>query len=227
MAVTVYIPTPFRRATGNRDRVESSAPDVGAVLDELERVYSGLKGLVRNEQGEVHRHVNIYVNGDAIDDAKGLGTSLKDGDEVEHHPGARGGGAVAPERAWRRGPPPEVARDPHARGERAHPDPGGGGVSGGVVRRHPHARHRAPAPAVPQRAGRAARARPAKHPRTARTAYYIDSEDLLRIAISRRKASSWRSSITRTWTPARISRRPTGAMPRREACRCTRMRPTW
>jgi molybdopterin synthase sulfur carrier subunit len=91
MAVTVYIPTPFRRATGNRDRVEATARDVGAVLDELERVYSGLKGLVRNERGELHRHVNIYVNGDALDDETGLGTSLKDGDEVSIIPALAGG----------------------------------------------------------------------------------------------------------------------------------------
>ena len=38
MAVTVYIPTPFRRATNNRDRVEVKAPDVRGLLDELEGV---------------------------------------------------------------------------------------------------------------------------------------------------------------------------------------------
>ena len=93
MAVTVYIPTPFRRATGNRDRIETTARDVGGVLDELERDYTGLKGLVRNEQGELHRHVNIYVNGNAIDDAAGLGTRVKDGDEVSIIPALAGGGA--------------------------------------------------------------------------------------------------------------------------------------
>ena len=91
MAVTVYIPTPFRRATGNRDRVEANARDVGGVLDELERAYSGLKGLVRDERGELHRHVNIYVNGDAIDDATGLATRVKDGDEVSIIPALAGG----------------------------------------------------------------------------------------------------------------------------------------
>ena len=46
MAVTVYIPTPFRRATGNRDRVEVRARDVRAMLDELEaaQVFSGREG---------------------------------------------------------------------------------------------------------------------------------------------------------------------------------------
>ena len=37
MGVQVYIPTPFRRATNNRDRVEARPGDVGALLDELDR----------------------------------------------------------------------------------------------------------------------------------------------------------------------------------------------
>jgi molybdopterin synthase sulfur carrier subunit len=93
MAVTVYIPTPFRRATGNRDRVETTAGDVGGVLDELERSFQGLRGLVRNEQGEIHRHVNVYVNNRAIDDLGGLGTKLRDGDEVSIIPALAGGRA--------------------------------------------------------------------------------------------------------------------------------------
>ncbi|MBI4247068.1 MAG: MoaD/ThiS family protein, partial [Candidatus Rokubacteria bacterium] len=82
MAVTVYIPTPFRRATGNRDRVEVAAADVRAVLDELERSFAGLRGLVRSETGEIHHHVNVYVNSEAIEALQGLQTLVKDGDEV-------------------------------------------------------------------------------------------------------------------------------------------------
>ena len=82
MAVTVYIPTSFRRATNNRDRVELAAGDVRRLLDQLEASYGGLKGLVRDEGGEVHHHVNIYVNNEAIESLQGLRTPLKDGDEV-------------------------------------------------------------------------------------------------------------------------------------------------
>jgi molybdopterin synthase sulfur carrier subunit len=91
MAVTVYIPTPFRRATNNRDRVEVTAGDVRAMLDELERSFGALKGLVRNESGEVHHHVNIYVNSEAIEALQGLGTPLRDGDEVTIIPALAGG----------------------------------------------------------------------------------------------------------------------------------------
>src|SRR5229473_3389709 len=91
MAVTVYIPTPFRRATNNRDRLQASAKSVGALLDELEGTFAGLKGLVRNEGGELHQHINIYVNSEAIESLDGLSTPLKDGDEVAIIPALAGG----------------------------------------------------------------------------------------------------------------------------------------
>ncbi|HXU89926.1 MAG TPA: ubiquitin-like small modifier protein 1 [Methylomirabilota bacterium] len=91
MAVTVYIPTPFRRATSNRDRVEIRSGDVGAALDELEAAYDALRGLVRDERGEVHRHIAIYVNGEAIDATGGLKTPLADGDEIAIIPALAGG----------------------------------------------------------------------------------------------------------------------------------------
>ena len=37
MAVSVYIPTPFRRATGGQPRIDLDAADVKALLDTLER----------------------------------------------------------------------------------------------------------------------------------------------------------------------------------------------
>ena len=92
MSVQVYIPTPFRRATSNKDRVSIDAPDVKGLLDELESSFGGLKGLVRNERGEVHDHVNIYVNNEGIEALQGLETSLKDGDEVSIIPALAGGG---------------------------------------------------------------------------------------------------------------------------------------
>ena len=92
MAVTVYIPTPFRRTTNNKDRVEVAATTVGDLLDALEGMFGGLKGLVRDEGGLVHHHVNIYVNNEAIEALQGLSTRLQDGDEVAIIPALAGGG---------------------------------------------------------------------------------------------------------------------------------------
>jgi molybdopterin synthase sulfur carrier subunit len=95
MAVSVYIPTPFRRATANQDRVELDASDVKELLDTLERRFEGLRGMVRNDAGEVHHHVNVYVNGEEISRLQGQATALGTGDEVSIIP-ALAGGAPAP-----------------------------------------------------------------------------------------------------------------------------------
>ena len=44
MAVSVYIPTPFRRATANAPRVEVDAADVKELLDALEGRFEGSPG---------------------------------------------------------------------------------------------------------------------------------------------------------------------------------------
>jgi sulfur-carrier protein len=93
MAVTVYIPTPFRRATADQARIDIDAEDVKSLLDALEGRYEGLRGLVRNETGEVHHHVNVYVNGEEIGRLSGLGTALRAGDEVSIIPALAGGAA--------------------------------------------------------------------------------------------------------------------------------------
>jgi molybdopterin synthase sulfur carrier subunit len=91
MAVSVYIPTPFRRATANAARVEVDAADVKQLLDALESRYEGLRGLVRDEAGQVYHHVNLYVNGEEIGALQGAATRLKDGDEVSIIPALAGG----------------------------------------------------------------------------------------------------------------------------------------
>ena len=91
MPVQVYIPTAFRQATANAAKVEVEAPDVRALLETLEGRYEGLRGLVRDEAGKVHHHVNVYVNNEGIEALEGLATALKDGDEVAIIPAIAGG----------------------------------------------------------------------------------------------------------------------------------------
>jgi molybdopterin converting factor small subunit len=93
MAVNVYIPTPFRRVTENQAKVELDASDVGQLLDRLEGRFAGLRGLVRDETGAIHRHVNVYVNGDEVGVLDGMATPLKPGDEVSIIPALAGGAA--------------------------------------------------------------------------------------------------------------------------------------
>jgi molybdopterin synthase sulfur carrier subunit len=91
MGVSVYVPAPFRRATGNEGRVDVDAADVKALLETLEKRFEGLRGLIRDEVGQVHHHVNLYVNGEEIGSLQGQATRLKPGDEVSIIPALAGG----------------------------------------------------------------------------------------------------------------------------------------
>jgi molybdopterin synthase sulfur carrier subunit len=46
---------------------------------------------MRDEAGEVHHHVNVYVNGEEIGSLQGQATRLQDGDEVSIIPALAGG----------------------------------------------------------------------------------------------------------------------------------------
>jgi len=67
----------------------------GATLDllvaNLEGTFPGIRDRMLDEAGQIRRFVNIYVNGDDVRFMDGLGTSLKDGDEVSIVPAVAGG----------------------------------------------------------------------------------------------------------------------------------------
>ncbi len=91
MSVRVRIPTPLRRFTGGSEEVVASGATVGAVVDEMERQFPGIKERLCDEEGRVRRFVNIYVNGDDIRFLNDLETPVKDGDELSIVPAIAGG----------------------------------------------------------------------------------------------------------------------------------------
>jgi len=91
MAVTVRIPTPLRKFTGDKADVEVEGSTVGEVLDSLEAGYGGIKERLMDESGAVRRFVNIYVNDEDIRFLDGTGTPVSDGDSVTIVPAIAGG----------------------------------------------------------------------------------------------------------------------------------------
>jgi adenylyltransferase/sulfurtransferase len=96
MAVSVYIPTPFRKMTGNRQHVEAEGHDVAAVLADVDRQYPGFRSLVFGSGDAVPAHINIYVNKQEIASLEGIGTKVRDGDEVAVIPAMAGGSGEEP-----------------------------------------------------------------------------------------------------------------------------------
>lgn len=102
MAVTVYIPTPYRKFTNNLARVEVPEGDVLALVRELEARYPGLRERILGPDGTIYRHLNIYVNDQPVEDLQGIQTRLQDGDQVAVIPAMVGGTLVFTEEQIRR-----------------------------------------------------------------------------------------------------------------------------
>ena len=92
MSVTVRIPAPLRKVTGEREVV--TAADGGSLLEMINRLdqeYPGLKERICDESGEIRRFVNLYINGEDVRFLSGLETPIKAGDEVSIVPAVAGG----------------------------------------------------------------------------------------------------------------------------------------
>jgi len=91
MAVTVRLPTPLRKFTGDRSEVEGTGANVRELLDSLENRHPGLRDRLVDEGGTVRRFINVYLNEEDIRFLDGLDTSLADGDRVTIVPAIAGG----------------------------------------------------------------------------------------------------------------------------------------
>ncbi|RLT28078.1 MAG: molybdopterin-synthase adenylyltransferase MoeB [Chloroflexi bacterium] len=91
MSVSVYIPSPFRYLTQNREHITVDGANVSEVLDAVNDRYPGFDNLVYGADREVPAHINIYVNNHEIHELGGTGTPVADGDQVAVIPALAGG----------------------------------------------------------------------------------------------------------------------------------------
>ena len=91
MPVQVRIPTPLRKLTHDEEVVETSAETIGDAITDLESRYPGLQERLLDDDGQVRRFVNVYVNEEDIRFLHEKETPLKDGDEVSIIPAIAGG----------------------------------------------------------------------------------------------------------------------------------------
>ncbi len=89
--VKVKIPGPLRKLAGGKDEIEVEAKNLKEVIDKLAEINPEMKNRLLDENGEIRRFINIYVNNEDIRFLKGLDTELKDGDEVSIIPAIAGG----------------------------------------------------------------------------------------------------------------------------------------
>jgi len=91
MSNNVRIPTPLRKLTNDQDVVLAGGANIGEILNDLEKNHPGLKERICDEQGNVRRFVNIFVNDEDIRFLEEKATAVKDGDEISIVPAIAGG----------------------------------------------------------------------------------------------------------------------------------------
>lgn len=93
VGITVRLPSMLAElADGSRTLTITAAPStVRALLDAVAGTHPALERRIRDEQGQVRRYVNVYVDGVDVRHADGQDTALADGAEIHVLPSVAGG----------------------------------------------------------------------------------------------------------------------------------------
>ena len=88
---TVRIPSPLRRYTNGQSKVEGKGANISELIENLESQYPGVKSRLCEDNGQIKRYVNVFINGEEIRTLQGSETPLTDKDEVSIVPAMAGG----------------------------------------------------------------------------------------------------------------------------------------
>jgi len=91
MSVSVRVPTILRTYTSGESEVSASGTTLSEVLDDLDSNYSGIKGRILDDNGELRRFVNVYVGNDDVRFLDNLETPTPDGTQISVIPAVAGG----------------------------------------------------------------------------------------------------------------------------------------
>ena len=95
-AMLFHLPSALRRWTGDKEVIEMSLPldmpmTVGEAFVMLGRDYPAIRQRVLDDQNNIRRHVNVFVNGENVRFAQGGATQVSNDSEVWIYPALSGG----------------------------------------------------------------------------------------------------------------------------------------
>jgi sulfur-carrier protein len=91
MTVKVLIPTPLQKLTQDQATIECEGGSIAELIETLDKSFPGIKARVCDDQGQLRRFINFYVNSEDIRFLDGPDTVLNAGDEVSIVPAVAGG----------------------------------------------------------------------------------------------------------------------------------------
>lgn len=87
----VRIPAPLRKLTNDQEVVAVTGSTISDVLADLDTRFPGLKERICDEEGNVRRFVNIFLNDEDIRFLEEQNTAVADADEISIVPAIAGG----------------------------------------------------------------------------------------------------------------------------------------
>ncbi len=91
MSAVLRVPTVLRSAVGGKSEIAVDGATVGEVLQQLTNVYPAIKGQLLNDDGSLHRFLNVYVNDDDVRYLGGVEAAIRPDDEITLLPAVAGG----------------------------------------------------------------------------------------------------------------------------------------
>ncbi len=91
MSIKVTLPAAFVRHTEGKKNFSSAAENLPGLLTDIDQTFPALSAQIKDEQGQLRRFINIYVNDEDIRFLGGETYAFQDGDEVMLIPSIAGG----------------------------------------------------------------------------------------------------------------------------------------
>jgi sulfur-carrier protein len=91
MSVTIQIPTPLRRFTGEQGEVQVDGATVGEALSDLTQRHPALRRHLYTDDGTLRSFVNVFLNEEDVRHLQAQGTPVAPGDTLFIIPSIAGG----------------------------------------------------------------------------------------------------------------------------------------
>ncbi len=128
--MAVQVTSVIQKAVDGQREFDAEGATVAELIENINSQYPDFRSQIADENGELHRFVNIYLNDEDIRFLSGKDTAVASGDTVSFLPALAGGAAVPAPRAAVPMPPSSarpapVRRSRPASGRPAVPERGG------------------------------------------------------------------------------------------------------
>lgn len=95
MSIEVRIPPLVQKVTDGQKTLQANGSTINELLEDLDRRFPGFSRELRDESGQLHRFVNIYLNDEDVRFLGKLEAPVKEGDVVSILPAMAGGAQTA------------------------------------------------------------------------------------------------------------------------------------